>query len=123
MVIACRRYLHAPYTRYVHGSSIIEAINAAVITGGWVLLQNCELGMDLMAVVTEFLKAIPKRHDDFRLFFTAMPSTEFPLSLVQLCTKVTNEPPAGFRAGLLRSYAVIVDQDRLDKIEQMKRES
>ncbi|KAJ8574943.1 hypothetical protein ON010_g4268 [Phytophthora cinnamomi] len=32
-------------------------------------------------------------------------------------TKVTNEPPAGLRAGLLRSFTVLVDQDKLDRLE------
>ena len=34
-----------------------------------------------------------------------------------MCTKVTNEPPAGMRAGLQRSYATIMDQDRLERID------
>ena len=34
-----------------------------------------------------------------------------------MCTKVTNEPPAGMRAGVMRSYTVMVDQDRLERID------
>ena len=94
-----------------------KAINTAIVAGNWVLLQNCELGMDLISVIVDFLDALPPRHEDFRLFFTAMPSTEFPLALVQLCTKVTNEPPAGLRAGIMRSYSTVVDQDKLERIE------
>lgn len=31
--------------------------------------------------------------------------------------QVTNEPPAGLKAGILRSYTVIVDQERLERVE------
>ena len=34
-----------------------------------------------------------------------------------MSTKVTNEPPKGLKAGLQRSYTVIVDQDRLERID------
>jgi len=34
-----------------------------------------------------------------------------------MCTKVTGEPPAGMRAGVLRSYMTLVDQDRLERVE------
>jgi dynein heavy chain len=49
-----------------------------------------------------------------------MPSKEFPLGLLQMCTKVTNEPPAGLKPGLLRSYTISVDQDRLERVETVQ---
>ena len=98
------------------------AINQAAQTGGWVLLQNCELGLGLMDkmedMLIKFRDGEPDRFDSsFRLFITACPHPEFPLGLLQMSTKVTNEPPAGLRAGLMRSYSTIIDQDRLERID------
>ena len=98
-----------------------KAITNGMAMGTWVLLQNCELGLDLMFQMEGLLKIwfAPEQEivDGFRLFFTAAPHPEFPLGLLQMFTKVTNEPPAGLRAGLIRSYTVVVDQDRLDRVE------
>jgi dynein heavy chain len=96
----------------------IKAINAAAVNGSWVLLQNCELGLGLMVQMEDLIIKIREGiNPDFRLFITAMPSSEFPLGLLQMGTKVTNEPPAGLQAGCLRSFTVMVDQDRLERIE------
>ena len=72
-----------------------------------------------MVVLEDLLKdeIFPKANPNFRLFITAAESKEFPLGLLQMCTKVTNEPPAGMRAGLMRSYTVTVDQDRIDRLD------
>jgi dynein heavy chain, axonemal len=35
-----------------------------------------------------------------------------------MSTKVTNEPPAGLKAGILKSFTIIVDQDRLERVDQ-----
>ena len=95
-----------------------RAMANAAQNGTTVLLQNCELGIDLMAVMEEYLTALYENvHDQFRLFITALPSEEFPLGLLQMSTKVTNDPPTGLQAGLLRSYTVMVDQDRLERVE------
>jgi len=67
-------------------------------------------------IMEEFLAGLQK-DPGFRLFITAMPSKEFPLGLLQMSTKVTNEPPAGLQAGLLRSYTVTVTPDRLERVE------
>lgn len=94
------------------------AITAASTGGSWVLLQNCHLGLDFMERLDALLKSIASSTStDFRLFITAEPHPAFPISLLQLCTKVTNEPPAGLRAGLLRSYSVVVDQERLERVD------
>jgi dynein heavy chain len=95
------------------------AIRLASEQGSWVLLQNCELGLPLMEVLEDLLieEIFPIAHPNFRLFITAAEHPKFPLGLLQMCTKVTNEPPAGMRAGVMRSYTVMVDQDRLERID------
>jgi dynein heavy chain len=98
----------------------LKAINAGVVNGTWVLLQNCELGLGLMNEMEPIINKLRGGMDpNFRLFITALPHPEFPLGLLQMCTKVTNDPPAGLRAGLLRSYTpgVMVDQDRLERVD------
>ena len=100
----------------------LACINQAAQNGGWVLLQNCELGLGLMDrmedILIKFRDGDPDRFNPtFRLFITACPHPEFPLGLLQMSTKVTNEPPAGLRAGLMRSYSTLIDQDRLERVD------
>lgn len=98
----------------------LKAINAGVVNGTWVLLQNCELGLCLMNDLESIMNKLKESiHQDFRLFMTALPHPDFPLGLLQMCNKVTNEPPAGLKAGLLRSYTpgVLVDQDKIERVD------
>jgi dynein heavy chain len=97
-----------------------RAINAGVVNGTWVMLQNCELGLGLMNEMEDMILKLRDNMDpNFRLFITALPHPEFPLGLLQMCTKVANEPPAGLKAGMLRSYTpgVMVDQDKIERVE------
>lgn len=96
----------------------LKALNAGAVNGTWVLLQNCELGLGLMEQMEDQMAKLCESMDPgFRVFMTALPSPEFPLGLLQMSTKVTNEPPQGLHAGLLRSYTVMVDQDKLERVE------
>lgn len=64
-----------------------------------------------------------KYHDEkqisseFRLWITCEPHVDFPINLLQISIKVTNEPPRGMKAGLLRSYSSVVDGERLGRVE------
>lgn len=44
----------------------------------------------------------------FRLFLTSDPSDEIPIGLLERCIKLTNEPPAGMKANLLRAFTFFV---------------
>ncbi|OQS05067.1 dynein heavy chain, outer arm [Thraustotheca clavata] len=102
------------------GQEIIagKAMANAMLNGSWVLLQNCHLGLAFMEAIPEILsKSKETSNPDFRLFLTSEPHPSFSITLLQKSIKVTNEPPSGLRAGLLRSYTVLIDQDKLERIE------
>jgi dynein heavy chain, axonemal len=78
--------------------------------GGWVLLQNIHLTIDWTSGPLE--KKVDKlaegAHPDFRLFLSAEPppglERPLPISLLQNSIKLTNEPPEGLQANLIRSW-------------------
>lgn len=43
-------------------------------------------------------------HEDFRLWITTEPNPAFPIGLLQMGIKVTNEAPVGMKASLRTSY-------------------
>ena len=93
----------------------MERLATARKNGGWVLLQNIHLTIDWTNGPLE--KAVDKlgenSHADFRLFLSAEPppSLEKPLaiSLLQNSIKLTNEPPQGMKANLVRAYGAFSD--------------
>lgn len=50
------------------------------------------------------LQKLDNVHADFRLWITAEPHPAFPIGLLQMGIKVTNEAPTGMKAGLRVSY-------------------
>lgn len=86
----------------------------AAAEGRWVLLQNCHLGLPFMDELLDTLSNTEQpMHDAFRCWMTTEPHPAFPINLLQMSIKFTNEPPQGVKAGLKRTYNLIT-QDQLD---------
>uniref|UniRef100_A0A8W4FA49 Dynein axonemal heavy chain 8 n=1 Tax=Sus scrofa TaxID=9823 RepID=A0A8W4FA49_PIG len=94
----------------VHARKLIQM---SMQQGGWVLLQNCHLGLEFMEELLETLITTDASDDTFRVWITTEPHDRFPITLLQTSLKFTNEPPQGVRAGLKRTFAGI-NQDLLD---------
>ena len=82
--------------------------------GHWMMLQNCHLLLhfceELMQTMADGVRGT---HANFRLWITTEVNPKFPIGLLQMSLKYTNEPPQGIRASLRRTYADI-SQDTLD---------
>lgn len=99
-------------------------ITSATNTGNWVLLQNCHLAKSWMTSLENIcldlveMNKNPERqgelNENFRLWLTSFPAAYFPVPVLQGSVKLTNEPPRGMRANMLRSFDLQLSDALLD---------
>ncbi|XP_030832172.1 dynein heavy chain 8, axonemal [Strongylocentrotus purpuratus] len=109
--VACRS-ISMGQGQEVHARRLIHQ---SQVGGGWVMLQNCHLGLEFMDELLDTVTGYENPHASFRVWITTEVHPQFPISLLQASIKFTNEPPQGMKAGLKRTFASIT-QDQLDVI-------
>lgn len=90
-----------------------KMIAESMASGGWVLLQNVHLSLSFCSEIIDILVETEHIDETFRLWVTTEVHDEFPIGLLQMAIKYTNEPPQGIRASMKRSYQGF-SQDFLD---------
>uniref|UniRef100_A0A8D2M4Z3 Dynein, axonemal, heavy chain 5 n=1 Tax=Zonotrichia albicollis TaxID=44394 RepID=A0A8D2M4Z3_ZONAL len=96
-------------------------LNQCMQDGGWLLLQNCHLGLEFLNELMDTITTKESVNEDFRTWITTEAHPEFPINLLQSSIKFINEPPQGVKAGLKRTYSAVT-QDLLgaSKMPQWK---
>jgi len=82
-----------------------KALDRMYVSGGWAMLQNIELVARWLPKLEKKLEGlIEGAHPDFRVFLSALPQKVVPVPILQNSIKLTNEPPSGLKANMLRAY-------------------
>lgn len=98
------------------GDEAKRMVEFGVIRGHWVLLQNCHLLVDWMRELEKLIEGQGQNppHQEFRLWLTTEPSSDFPMGILQRSLKVVNEPPNGLKLNM-KSTLTRVTEDQLDE--------
>ncbi|KAM3593194.1 uncharacterized protein V6R79_007624 [Siganus canaliculatus] len=91
--------------------------------GGWLLLQNCHLGLDFLEELLDTVTTTTPEsvHTNFRVWLTTDVHPKFPIAFLQSSIKFTNEAPLGMKAGLKRTFTGITqDQLEISSLPQWK---
>ena len=100
-----------------------KALEMMSTSGGWVLLQNIELVARWLPKLEKKLESLVEAaHAEFRVFLSALPQKVVPVAVLQLSIKLTNEPPSGLKANMLRAYGSFTEAiwDNTSKPAELK---
>ncbi|CAD7935566.1 unnamed protein product [Amoebophrya sp. A120] len=88
------------------GPKAEKLIDMSREAGDWACLQNCHLASSWMPNLERIqeLQDLDKIDPDYRLWLTSMPTPIFPVPVLQSGIKITNEPPKGVKANMLRTF-------------------
>ena len=105
------------------GVTAEEKIREAVVSGDWVVLQNCHLAASWMPSLERICKSLhpDSVHAGFRLWLTSYPWVAFPVFILQNGVKITNEPPVGLKNNLLRTFQPDPLDDCIQSLPEAKR--
>lgn len=82
-----------------------KALEHMQALGGWVMLQNIELVAHWLPKLEKILEGFSEgAHPDFRVFLSSLPQRVVPVTVLQASIKLTNEPPSGLRANMIRAF-------------------
>ncbi|CAD2214810.1 hypothetical protein AGDE_00451 [Angomonas deanei] len=97
------------------GEEAMKMVELGAVRGHWVLLQNCHLLATWMKDLEKTIEKMDQQppHDQFRLWLTTEPSTEFPMGILQRSLKVVNEPPNGLKMNMKNTLSK-VSEEQLD---------
>uniref|UniRef100_A0A8C5JER2 Uncharacterized protein n=1 Tax=Junco hyemalis TaxID=40217 RepID=A0A8C5JER2_JUNHY len=76
-------------------NSSLHLLNQCMQDGGWLLLQNCHLGLEFLNELMDTITTKESVNKDFRTWITTEAHPEFPINLLQSSIKFINEPPQG----------------------------
>lgn len=91
--------------------------------GNWVFLANCHLMTSWLPKLQEIIEDFDNDppHENFRLWLSSNPTSEFPLGILQRGLKMTTEPPKGLRANLARLYSTCVSDESFAQCANRKK--
>lgn len=79
-------------------------LNQCMQDGGWLLLQNCHLGLEFLSELMDTIATTESMSEGFRTWITTEAHQEFPINLLQSSIKFTNEPPQGRKPCFFLSF-------------------
>lgn len=97
-----------------------EKLKNGIISGNWLILQNCHLNKNFIIDVYNMLKNLNEIEEDFRLFLTSEPDDEFPICILHGSIKISTSLSSGIKNNMRKIYKDIIKEDILEKIDDDK---